>query len=458
MSTASEEKEGLELSHSIKPDVTPASRYIPKRALADTRTGRLWLYKDTITNEYVAVKQYVKSGKTIDGLNSVVKLGEQKEIHLGFAQAFESWSDEKFDYIVMEYCNGGELYTFTETLYKHSIARVNEEYRKKDHSKIPIDNRSSRQLLVKDIYEVYTQHVKYIFKQLVECVHWMHSCGNVCHLHICLENVVTTMPLDTKNFTLDSSSKMPRSYSLDVATATTTPAEVVTPQPSNLSIGETFQEMRRSSSLLSQQSSLSLSRQTSEQLNVEAVVSKRVVLDPDFPVLVKLIDFGMAKRFDTAITTGNVTSSLSSSVVDVANDLKALSTNTVDFTFDKQVGKVIYMAPEVYAKSKYDARLADVWSLGVMLYMILARKKLYELPSDTDRTFKKRCRNMWIGSTVCLLMLLVCRLLFVFWDNKKKICQKKKEEERKKKKGDRLFYDRCNGENLYTCEQKNNYG
>jgi serine/threonine protein kinase len=44
------------------------------------------------------------------------------------------------------------------------------------------------------------------------------------------------------------------------------------------------------------------------------------------------------------------------------------------------------MAPEVYAKQKYDARLADVWSLGVMLFIILTGKQPYKHP--TDREFR----------------------------------------------------------------------
>ena len=58
--------------------------------------------------------------------------------------------------------------------------------------------------------------------------------------------------------------------------------------------------------------------------------------------LVKIIDFGLAKRCPNG-----------------------------RFTNKQRVGKTSYMAPEVFARKKYDPRAADIWSLGVMLFMML---------------------------------------------------------------------------------------
>ena len=40
--------------------------------------------------------------------------------------------------------------------------------------------------------------------------------------------------------------------------------------------------------------------------------------------------------------------------------------------FQGRRGKAVYMAPEVYAGRVYDGQRADVWSLGVVLFMMLS--------------------------------------------------------------------------------------
>ena len=46
--------------------------------------------------------------------------------------------------------------------------------------------------------------------------------------------------------------------------------------------------------------------------------------------------------------------------------------NKISFKCNKYVGKKLYKSPEIYSKNGYfDARSADVWSLGVCLYMLL---------------------------------------------------------------------------------------
>jgi len=66
--------------------------------------------------------------------------------------------------------------------------------------------------------------------------------------------------------------------------------------------------------------------------------------------------------------------------------LASHSTNG-NFCNDKRVGKTGYMAPEVYAKKQYDGRKADIWSLGVMLFMMLIGAPPYELPTPSCPSF-----------------------------------------------------------------------
>lgn len=72
---------------------------------------------------------------------------------------------------------------------------------------------------------------------------------------------------------------------------------------------------------------------------------------------VKIIDFGVAKRFDK------------------------------HFYNYERVGKIGYMAPEVYAEEVYDARKADIWSLGVMLFMMLVGAPPYKRATLSDAGF-----------------------------------------------------------------------
>jgi serine/threonine protein kinase len=73
---------------------------------------------------------------------------------------------------------------------------------------------------------------------------------------------------------------------------------------------------------------------------------------------IKIIDFGLAKYY--------------------ANG---------KFVNNKRVGKTGYMAPEVFAKKQYDPRAADIWSLGVMLFMMLIGAPPYQLPSPSNPAF-----------------------------------------------------------------------
>ncbi|KAG1695368.1 hypothetical protein DVH05_020406 [Phytophthora capsici] len=63
-----------------------------------------------------------------------------------------------------------------------------------------------------------------------------------------------------------------------------------------------------------------------------------------------------------------------------------LSTKT-DHLCSDQVGKAYYMAPEVVAGAEYDAKAIDVWSLGIILFILLTGSPLASIASETEKEF-----------------------------------------------------------------------
>lgn len=50
-------------------------------------------------------------------------------------------------------------------------------------------------------------------------------------------------------------------------------------------------------------------------------------------------------------------------------------------------GKLVSMAPEVFAGQQFNPALADVWSLGVLLFRLLFGAQLYRIPAPSDPGF-----------------------------------------------------------------------
>eukprot|EP00485_Elphidium_margaritaceum_P008408 CAMPEP_0202692412 /NCGR_PEP_ID=MMETSP1385-20130828/6799_1 /ASSEMBLY_ACC=CAM_ASM_000861 /TAXON_ID=933848 /ORGANISM="Elphidium margaritaceum" /LENGTH=346 /DNA_ID=CAMNT_0049347939 /DNA_START=132 /DNA_END=1172 /DNA_ORIENTATION=+ len=75
---------------------------------------------------------------------------------------------------------------------------------------------------------------------------------------------------------------------------------------------------------------------------------------------IKVIDFGLAKFFKTS-----------------------------SFAMPaKRIGKPRCMSPEVFNVQSFDARAADTWSVGIMLFMMLLGIPPWNFPSDTETIFR----------------------------------------------------------------------
>ncbi|POM63496.1 Serine/threonine protein Kinase [Phytophthora palmivora] len=65
-----------------------------------------------------------------------------------------------------------------------------------------------------------------------------------------------------------------------------------------------------------------------------------------------------------------------------------LSTRTDQLCFER-VGKAYYMAPEVVApRVVYDPKAADVWSLGIILFVLVTGSPLVPLATEEDSAFR----------------------------------------------------------------------
>ncbi|CEG45283.1 serine threonine protein kinase [Plasmopara halstedii] len=69
-----------------------------------------------------------------------------------------------------------------------------------------------------------------------------------------------------------------------------------------------------------------------------------------------------------------------------------LSTNVPLRGCGETVGKAYYMAPEVVNQEAYDAFSADVWSLGIMLFIMLTGSPLTSCASRDNKAFNAFCK------------------------------------------------------------------
>jgi serine/threonine-protein kinase CHEK1 len=85
-----------------------------------------------------------------------------------------------------------------------------------------------------------------------------------------------------------------------------------------------------------------------------------------------LIDFGMCLKIPTE---------------DVIDNSGRLIRQSFPFTPQGQCGKPNYMSPEIYRNNSFYGEAVDVWSLGVILFMLVSGERPYNISHRSDTGF-----------------------------------------------------------------------
>lgn len=96
-------------------------------------------------------------------------------VDVGFVRILDEWEDEHCYFYAMEGCRGGELFQY-----------IKDQHTKGSLQSWVTSQSRMAQRAMKENNE-WTLMVKTMFRQLVDCVAWMHARG-VCHLDLSLEN------------------------------------------------------------------------------------------------------------------------------------------------------------------------------------------------------------------------------------------------------------------------------
>jgi len=106
--------------------------------------------------------------------------------------------------------------------------------------------------------------------------------------------------------------------------------------------------------------------------------TNNILLDGDNNTCI-IIDFGMSLRVPYSYPDDRFTDD----VTDISIDTTRRLIHTHTFC-----GKMHFVAPEIYQKAyKFDGPAADIWSLGVILFVLLTGKQPYERPDDNDQGY-----------------------------------------------------------------------
>jgi len=324
-------------------------RYRKGRTLCDTIFGRTRFGKDILTNKWVIIKEskrkLVEARKSLRGFHVKEDLGNEIRVHRHLmacpdlsphiVKLIDTCDDVNYIYVITEFLAGGDLLNFvhnTHPLYKNTnvTAETEEMDIAQSPSEVAYDQLSSEQ----------QRELDDLVKNLLEKMEMKSM------------NVTADVEEEDVNWDLVAA-EVAQHFSVDLKTGHALVRCWQTKAHSPNSLNEEWFSMVQHlfRQLVAGVQWMHSKRVCHLDLSLENVLLNEAGV-------VKIIDFGVCKLYKPD--------------------------NTEFRTPKGFVGKIGYCAPEVYYGKEFDGRKADVWSLGVILFVLLVGSPPYKQPCNSD--------------------------------------------------------------------------
>jgi len=326
------------MSYSASNELSGVKRYKKGRSFADTLFGKLRYGKDLRTDEWVAIKEnrrwFAQNKISIKGEPVPEDLFREIEIHkylmsqndlpIHILKLLDVVQDDVFIYLVLELIDGGDFFAFIQNGHQKLKSQMDQE---------PMNGLTTKGIV-------------------------NSSDSNTMDVDMEMEN---------------KKEKVKNSNSNNVH-VTKTKKRLSAIEEWELKIRQIFKD------LVSCVLWMHSKRVCHLDISLEnALITKSGV--------VKIIDFGLAQRFLSKRELkemNDANEDMDSSELKQQKDRETEE----EFLFNKKCGKSRCMAPEVYHCKKYDARKADTWAVGVMLFMMLLGIPPWSVPHESEMIFR----------------------------------------------------------------------
>ena len=433
----------------LQPLLLGEERFELTRHIKDTLQGRIYTAIDKTNNQFCIVKetwkQLIRLKKTRKGGHVPEDFHSEKAIMYylsnlsirgplsscnnyfsgtrtrnmpfnidGFVKIHDEWQDDHCFFYAMDGCQDGELFEFIKDSFTNENGGL---FRYIQHC-LSLPN---QQALPQGRYNEWLIIVRDIFKQLCLNVAWMHENG-VCHLDLSLENTMIYKKRrdNTTNSTRiivkiidfgvahyfgnenllhinrsynDKRLKTLRGFKTKIDNINKHVEQQREEQKQKLQAQAQGQEFAANINLHRNENAL--------KQDYDKIQECFRNITPDFSGFAAYYDREERKRNNNNDNNKNDNNDNGNN--DGNPNLRPL------FTYNQTVGKSSYMAPEVAARThtpaqkysirngrrvqnrneaRYDGRSADIWSLGVMLFMMCIGVSAYSEPTHRDKQFR----------------------------------------------------------------------
>ncbi|KAL0544592.1 hypothetical protein IC582_019709 [Cucumis melo] len=140
-----------------------------------------------------------------------------------------------------------------------------------------------------------------------------------------------------------------------------------------------------------------------------------ILLDGSKAPRVKICDFGYSKSSMLYLRPNTIVDSTTNAApMDPANRQYDRELYSLHSTPNTAVGSPTYAAPEVLDEGEYDGQIADIWSCGVTLYIMLVGSYPFDHPNDHEDVQKtiQRIKNVDYNIPHNIKISEECRELF----------------------------------------------